>query len=667
MQFLHKEIGCLQEEKIKREPLMEAVLCVFMWPCYGKLLTRKRVPVTNRLDALPGMTIDAYNTLVYFVGGLNDLSKKGRNGIEIMAEAVKARMPADTCCEVHQYSQATLIHRHSTRRGSSIPVFTRLSAEDHAKDLSRTLQEIVNKINPGRIILIGYSSGTAVLRNAIAEDISTDSSNRQSQAANKWTSLIKRIIHIGGMTTGWEFNSEVPKAYLWIGPKIRPLCPFWFPWQIYKGSKFITETRIAMNRDCRQRTRQFKEDYLVGTRDEYITPADAIELGGAIDYNNPKYIEVAGCTHTSILRNKRKQANTAVRDYIVQSIASEAIVSPGLPDGLRIINPDDIDDYLDPLDNEPVRRDLDVGHVIIVMHGIRDNGMWAKRIGNIIKDTWRKRSQDTKTRTVRVVSPSYGYFSLWDFVRPGGRRRAVEWFQNIYANVCALYPSAKISFIGHSNGTYLGAHALQCKNLEYKYMILAGSVLRQKFWIEKKTGQQWKLRVSRLFSFRSIDDWIVALLPGGMEMIPLLGRSMNLGGAGAYGFAGLKEGEEQRTIRGGHGAAIEADTWEQLAQFLLDINDEKQTPFIPGVNGHLAPSTPKKAPAQWTINRLLNFTKVFRLAGGLLIVGVIISCFLPLIVPILAVLGLISLQNPMTTMLALVIASAIAFSILKNI
>lgn len=677
------------------------------------------------------MPSQARDTLVYFLGGLGDLSSRGKNGIEIMKEAVEKEVGIPGKFKLHQYSQKKFLGLHASRTGATIPVFTGIKAKDHAKKLHEEIEKIVEEEKPASLIIVAYSSGSAILRHAIAKNADAEWSKQ---------TVLKRIIYIGGMTTGWEFNSEIPKLYLWLGPTVRLFTKEWFPWQIYRGSKFITETRIALNKlkyakqnphpinpqHQPEQTSFVQEDYLLGTKDEFITPADALEIGEPND-GKSMYYQVNGCTHTTILSKKIKkedktqEANKEVATFIARQIrdivaAAQSNTETTSPESIageasnalgqsQIVQPvpissDDIDDYLDPLDNEPIRRDIEVDHVIIVLHGIRDNGMWAKRIGSVIKDTWRRSdSGKAKPRAVRVVSPSYGYFSLWDFLRPGGRRRALEWFQNMYANINALYPSAEISFVGHSNGTYLGAHALRCKEIRYKYMILAGSVLRHNFWIDPNAGKKWKDRVTHLFCLRSLDDFVVALLPGGLELIPILGPLMKLGGAGAYGFKGLTEEKEQRSIRGGHGAGIEGDTWEQLAKFLLSIPEKELTNSnsdtsdkqhnltnsaesqpeghlklvtLPlGKAGHLEPITEESDPKLWVINSILKNSLVFRFVGGLLIVVAVIACFLPLLVPLWIVAGLsapcVLLEYPMTSMLFIVLGSAVAFSCLKSI
>ena len=90
----------------------------------------------------------------------------------------------------------------------------------------------------------------------------------------------------------------------------------------------------------------------------------------------------------------------------------------------------------------------------MVIHGIRDNGFWTKRVAREIKNLGR-----TEKINVRAPTPSYGYFSMWDFIKPGGREQATYWFMEQYANIKSHFPDAKISFVGHSNGTYIAARS----------------------------------------------------------------------------------------------------------------------------------------------------------------------------------------------------------------
>ena len=96
-----------------------------------------------------------------------------------------------------------------------------------------------------------------------------------------------------------------------------------------------------------------------------------------------------------------------------------------------------------------------VTHGVFVMHGIRDDGYWTNRIAKRVKE----RAADNCVLKART--PTYGYFAMLPFVLPWIRRQKVEWFMDQYVGARAQFPNAEISFIGHSNGTYLAARALR--------------------------------------------------------------------------------------------------------------------------------------------------------------------------------------------------------------
>jgi len=656
-------------------------------------------------------------SLIYFIGGFDNAKRRERSGIEVLYEAVQQMLPEGVGgrmqVRLHQYEQSINPLRRSSRKGPCIPITTSLKAEEHAEGINRAIQEAVDEVRPEKLIVIVYSAGTALFRRALADCASEPPGSDDRSPGKNWKSILIRVIHIGGMTTGWQFNSEMPKLYLALGPLIRPLCASWFPWQIYKGSRFITDTRIKLSRQGGQQRKQEKpaiqETYLLGTEDEFISPSDALEPGGQGAAGHPNYLEVDGCTHVTIL-SENGQARKRVVDFIVQAILEKEQELSGPGSTLRAIHPDDIDDYLDPMDNQPARRDDAVERVVIILHGIRDNGSWAQRIGNHIKNKWREKHHDAG-RQIRIVSASYGYFSLWDFLRPGGRADAIGWYQNLYANTCALYPNAEISFLGHSNGTYLGTEALRCQNLTYESMVLAGSVVRRDFWSKNEDAQEVRQRVKRVLNFRSIDDWIVGLLRGGLEVIPVLGKPMNLGGAGAYGFHWLNGGRKswsstvaddgslvsdphdslereefvltQRLIYGGHGAAIQPDTWDQLAEYLLNADAPdthgpgRQGPGHqihatrgPGIQGHLKPIKRKEHPRWWIGNNVAKSTWFIRAFGGVAIYAALLACAAPLLLPLLAMKGALApgmiAHFPLTMFISLVIA-LVAFWLLKRI
>lgn len=137
----------------------------------------------------------------------------------------------------------------------------------------------------------------------------------------------------------------------------------------------------------------------------------------------------------------------------------------------------DINDYLDSMDLEDIDvnidRGSDVDHVVIVMHGIRDNGFWTKRVASEVMSIGRYDNM-----TVWAPTLSCGYFSMWNFIVPFGRERALLWFMERYADVKTHFPNPRISFVGHSNGTYLAARSLViCDAILFENIALARSVI----------------------------------------------------------------------------------------------------------------------------------------------------------------------------------------------
>lgn len=327
--------------------------------------------------------------------------------------------------------------------------------------------------------------------------------------------------------------------------------------------------RVSATRDDRPLTASGVPStvFLLGARDEYISPADCTELGPRAEF---LYVELPGANHTEALlvtgeleefKTRRLRVVAALRDSFAELKARNWVVLP-----------EDIDDYLDPMDligdDASVRqKHRPVEHVVMVVHGIRDDGFWTKRVAREVKILARELGIG-----VRAPTPSYGYFSMWDFVKPGGRERATRWFMERYADVQSHFPGADISFVGHSNGTYIAARSLiLCPEIRLHRVVLAGSVLRCSYDWSKVNG-----RVHQVLNYVGSADTVVAFLPGVFERLGL--RFMDVGGAGAYGFAFAKDPlrsklsfplDDIQYVRGGHGAAIGEKCWPEIARFVL--------------------------------------------------------------------------------------------------
>jgi hypothetical protein len=166
-----------------------------------------------------------------------------------------------------------------------------------------------------------------------------------------------------------------------------------------------------------------------------------------------------------------------------------------------------------------------------------------------------------------------------------------------FVEACARFPNAeaKMSYVGHSNGTYLLARALQdYPALRLKRVVFAGSVVRRDFdWRRnfKVVSGANDRRVEKVLNYVATKDWVVGILSKAFQPLKLL---FDLGSAGHDGFDQYKESrseENQRKknsgkdhegkekdckrlfevhyVAGQHSAALTETQWDDIAQFIV--------------------------------------------------------------------------------------------------
>lgn len=504
----------------------------------------------------------------------------------------------------------------------NVGFFSRRSPEQLAEEINhqiearyRCLRRLCKSDDTISLVLLTFSAGALLARQAMVLGLQNQTPD---PCHTPWPRMVKTLVILSGITKGWQFTTATPAPLRFLGQAIRFLAPInLLIWKLYRGSSFVVSTRLAFydafspehHEQQQAATDSWKPPrtiFFLGSKDEFVTPSDCLELDPELE---PVYIEIPHATHIEMLNMAGK------KNELVPRLIAEAITTSFDSEGKPHYSSDwtshaadlsDIDDYLDPLDlKDDHKPDSDVRHVVIVMHGIRDDGFWAKRISREIKTLYRAKHPDDKARQLRTVTPSYGFFSMWEFLFPGGRTKALYWFLDKYADIRRLYPRAtKIDLIAHSNGTYLGAQALRdCEKVCFRRMLFAGSVVRRDFWMQAIRGLPQRLEAFHSFIGRG--DLVVALLPGAMETIPVLNKILNVGGAGAFGFLQLPHlGEQeqlslreptwlerlgfgalqrkasgegtrtasQRMIQGGHGATIQEDCWKAIARFIVEEN-----------------------------------------------------------------------------------------------
>ncbi|MBI1382462.1 MAG: hypothetical protein GC161_15395 [Planctomycetaceae bacterium] len=504
-------------------------------------------------------------------------------------------------------------------------MFSMASPESVAKSMFAQISQKVSEDLPDRIVFLGFSAGSLVARRvfSMAHGVGDDAVVRPDTAA-PWAHRIHRMVVLSGITRGWDWTSESPPLMRFSWPVLmavtrvvgwakwkwprrtrRHATPYErlpFVWQIERGTPFVVSTRLQYLALLQHLRRSRRPDaptdaaiadgclladgmpstvFLLGAQDELVSPADCTELGPRAEF---VYIELPNTSHRhaiaitgeSPIELLRRERLAAALSHSVESLTKET----------WSVQPADIDDYLDPMGvltsqrADTTGKSLDSAHTrgvrsaYFVLHGIRDHGFWTKRVAREIKVAARARGE-----LVAAATPSYGYFSAWDFVRPFGRERATRWFMEKYADLKSHNPDADITFVGHSNGTYIAARALElCPAIRFRRMLLAGSVVRRSFPWSRHRSQ-----APDVLNFVATRDVVVAFLPAVFERLRL--PSLDVGGGGVWGFDEFSSNDPPATaqghnvtyVRGGHAAAISQDYWRAIADFAVDGTKPKAT------------------------------------------------------------------------------------------
>ena len=100
-----------------------------------------------------------------------------------------------------------------------------------------------------------------------------------------------------------------------------------------------------------------------------------------------------------------------------------------------------------------LQTDLNIKHLIFVMHGIRDESTWPAELKRAIE-----RLIGDQAATVKVIPPLYRRFTMLPFLLYWDRQQYVRWFMDQYTQAKAKYPNLEIvDFVGHSKSIVLPA------------------------------------------------------------------------------------------------------------------------------------------------------------------------------------------------------------------
>jgi len=535
--------------------------------------------------------------LVVVLHGLRGSQYVMRN---LVAAAGLARPRADILCVHLPY-------------GGRLGMLAIRPAERIAADVVERIDEAI-KQHPGTyesIILVGHSFGAVIARKVaiIAHGehpgAPFEPLLKGFRAPRMWARQIERIVMLGGMSRGWAPGA----ARNWMTAAFWTLGSWWAELLallsfgrarmtlagIRQGAPFIVQTRLQWLELTRSNVAApMLVIQLLGGSDDLVAPDDAVDFACDLqgDLSAPfALIEVPFATHDDVYR--MMQPSPAQQTQLIEAVhagtLSDVCKHLGLVDQAKWhIFQRALTDSLHKLANiritpahmtdmPALHSDLLATDVVFVIHGIRDRGFWTQKIARVIKQEVtrvnRGRSPDQHLH-FRSFTGSYGYFALVPFVLPWIRRWKVEWLMDHYVEVRARCPRARISFVGHSNGTYLLAGALkEYAAVRFERVVLAGSVIRRDF--------NWRMRldlqpgfaqpqVKQILNYVATADWVVAIFSKAFQPLVLF----DLGSAGHDGFDQCKGATGQNLaevhyIRGQHSAALVETQWDDIARFIV--------------------------------------------------------------------------------------------------
>lgn len=458
-----------------------------------------------------------------------------------------------------------------------------------------------------RIVLVGHSLGGLVARMAYAcacgetAGIPFDP-EISARAARPWAARVERIVLLAGMNRGWSISHHLSRlnAVLWrLGSLwgnllwlVRRRPPLIFT--IRRGAPFITQLRIhwlhMRNHAAEKGVGRALTIQLLGSVDDMVSPEDNVDLVSGRDF---VYLDVPYSGHANVVEmDDPRPLPGAISGAAIRTLgeARAAVFRAALSRS----EADLMQDSVVPSDLLPEAQRREVSDVVFVIHGIRDVGYWTHKIARRVLTLARQAPGARKV--LATETSSYGYFPMLPFLLPTRRKEKVEWLMDQYAEALARYPNAEFSFVGHSNGTYLLARALEdYPSCRFKHVVFAGSVVLTRY--------DWKAAIARgqvrkVLNYVATADWVVAFFPRAIQML----RWQDLGSAGHDGFDGAEPGavEQVRFVRGGHGAALNEGNWDAIAHFVLTGQKVAPPPGIASTRQSLAVKLPGRvAPLLW--------------------------------------------------------------------
>jgi pimeloyl-ACP methyl ester carboxylesterase len=482
-------------------------------------------------------------TLVVLVHGLS-----GREGIEPVVTLAKELFPGADLL-VPRYPVGLLAN------SDPYGIANQLEREIHAAHTRNTYASIV---------IVGHSMGAMILRKALlwGYGLEEDRARFGARSKREWVERVERFVSLAGINRGWSIEPRPREMSLakyigiWVGEKFARLTGTGgLILAMQRGAPFIADARVQWIRLARsaevlegQRKLPLVLQ-LLGDRDDIVSREDSVDLAAAKDI---RFVTLPNTDHADIAQVLATAATTS------HNSRSQAVRWALLGE-------------LDKLDIDRVERpaeDLSIRRMVYLMHGIRDYGEWTEPLREAIN-----RAAPPAQSGIAVVPPRYGYFPMLPFLFYWDRQKNVRTFMDEYTENLAQYPRAdEFDFVGHSNGTYILASALQqYATLRAGRVFFAGSVVPKHYpWRDLIDAG----RVRQVRNSVATGDWVVAIFPKLYEQVAdWLGRKPTMGflDLGSAGFRGFEDASEAggrvrnlQFVAGSHGTGVDVANGDKL-------------------------------------------------------------------------------------------------------
>jgi predicted esterase len=395
-------------------------------------------------------------------------------------------------------------------------------------DIAETVEARIHaahaKADYKSIVLVGHSMGAMLIRKVLLWGHGEEADRAGPKGRHSWVDKVERVVSLAGINRGWSIEPKPQKMsisrYLsfWIGERVaRATGTGSLVLSIRRGAPFVADSRVQWIRLARAGALP-QVIHLLGSLDDLVSREDATDLGVA---RGTVFVTLPDTDHANIatgLADVHDPNAVARRDAVRSALLGEL-------------------NRLDP-DRQQVPG---VERIIYAVHGIRDRGEWARDVRTAIEARLAAGNPSSRIAPVVVDDKRYGYFAMLPFLLYADRQANVRRFIDEYTENMARYPDASaVDYVGHSNGTYLLASALQqYRTVRVRRVYFAGSVVPTHYpWRRLMDGN----RVERVVNVVAAGDWVVAIFPMLFEQMAVWTNSrptsgaLDIGGAGFRGF-----------------------------------------------------------------------------------------------------------------------------------